>query len=139
MSCNCAEKKQFVEVKVLDEMPIRKVMVRFVGTTCCNEQIKAYLNEMGTILTQEKQFIVLYDALHIGKVSMNIINKQAKFMRKFDTYSKKYTVACAIAVSSDWARKSLKVLFSLKKPVCPVKIFSDLDQCKEWLKQQTLK
>jgi hypothetical protein len=136
--CSCKNPLNFVRVKVVTKPnKVTKVLVKFSGTSCCDVSVDNYLTVISHVYEQNHAFVVLYDASSIGRIPMTLIHKQALFMRKYDTVSKEYLIRCAIILTSEWARASLKFLFSIKPPSCPLKTFSTQVDAKTWLRDVT--
>ena len=112
---------------------ITKVVVRFVGKPCCMEETNAYLKDMTEIYDKKIPFVVLYDATNVGILNKSVIMQQAKYMRSMDMYTRMYMSRCAIVVSSNMARTMLNTLFMIRKPVVPLKIYSDVLKAKQFL------
>jgi hypothetical protein len=136
--CHCAKPLAFVQVKVVSRPnKVTKVLVRFAGTSCCEVGVDNYLKTMSEVYDKQQPFVVIYDATEVGRIPLTLINKQAAFMRKYDHVTKEYLVRCAVVLTSEWARSSLKMLFTLKPPACPLRTFATIDEGKEWLKVVT--
>jgi len=136
--CHCETPRDFVQVKVLTKPDkVTKVLVRFSGTSCCDVSVDKYLNDISQVYENRHPFILLYDATQIGRIPITLINKQALFMRKYDNITKDYLLRCAVILTSEWARASLKLLFTLKPAACPLRTFSTVQDAKQWLKADT--
>ena len=134
--CNCENPNSFVQFKVVRKHKhVTKVIVRFTDTSCCEASVDSYLQNMSTVYERKEPFVVIYDATQIGRIPLTLVNKQANFMRKYDQITKKYLLRCAIVLTSEWARKTLKFLFTLKPPACDLKTFYTIDEAKNWIKQ----
>lgn len=132
--CNCAKPLTFVQIKIVSKPNrVTKVLVRFDGTSCCDLGVDSYLKSMSKVYEKEQPFVVIYDATTIGRIPMTLVNKQASFMRKYDHITKNYLLRCAVVLTSEWARKSLKLLFMLKPPACTLKTFCKIDEAKAWI------
>ena len=60
---------------------------------------------------------------------------QAKFMRKYESDTRKYMIRAAIVVRGPAQRLLLATLFNLRKPACPLKVFDTLDQASNYLRE----
>ena len=133
--CACLVPSNFVNMKVLRRPGEKtKVFIRFVGTNCCDVSVDKYLNTMREVYAEKSLFLVLYDATQVGRLPLTTINKVASFMRTFDASTRLYLKGCAIVLSSEWAKASLNVLFTLKPPACPLQTFTSVDEAKLWLR-----
>jgi hypothetical protein len=138
MTCQCKNPLDFVRIKVITKSnQVTRVFVRFSGTNCCDVSVDMYLAKMAHVYENKHPFVVLYDATMVGKIPMTLINKQALFMRKYDNQTRDYLKRCAIILTSEWARMTLKLLFTLKPPACPLETFPNIYRAKEWLKVVT--
>ena len=110
-----------------------KVLVTLAGTPCCDMELTAYLQEMEEVYSRSRPFQILYNASHVGVPSAQQLKQQVSFMRRFDECTRRLVDKCAIVVTSMVARASLRTIFLLKPPACPMSVFSTLSDAKEYL------
>ncbi len=112
-----------------------KVTCTFTGITSCESNIASYLQSMDAVYKQNKKFRLLYDARKIKElIPYKYISQQAKFMRDRDAETTVLIDRCAIVIKSETIRFLLKTLFKLKKPACPLYIFTDMKDACTYLK-----
>lgn len=115
-----------------------RVIVRFQGRpTSLNESLE-YLALLDKVYALNRPFIILYDARAIGWMPMAYIKQQAAYMYEREALTKKYMVRGAIVVSTPWAKRLLKALFTIKKPSAPISIFTSVEEAKEYLRNASL-
>lgn len=124
----------FAKVKQKDN----RVIVRFSGFPKDDNECVAYMSLMDKIYAQNIQFVILFDARHIGWLTWKHIQMQAAFMTSKESLTRKYMVRCAIIVDSFTARSVLTALFKVRKPAAPCQIFTSLEQGKEYLRSAKL-
>jgi hypothetical protein len=124
----------FARVDSRDDNGRLRVMVRFSGCPTCDGDVDTYLSDLNDVYEQEKKFVLLYDARNIGNITPKVMWRQASFMRKKDSHTKRLVTKCAIVLSSPLARKLLDTLFVIKPPACPLEVFDCIDEAKKYLK-----
>lgn len=124
----------FAKVKQLGN----RVIVLFDGQPKDDEECTAYLQLLDKVYLQKKKFIILYDARKIGWLSWKHIKRQAEFMKTKEPQTKLYMERAAVVVKSLSARSVLNTLFSIRKPVAPVHVFTNIHQAKDYLRDARL-
>lgn len=109
------------------------VKVTFQGVPQTENDIPNYLSLLDQIYAEERKFLILYDASNIGRVKFSDIKKQADYMFKRKEVTKKYMVRAAIVMTSTTARAALQVLFKIRKPISPFRVFKTIEEAKKWL------
>lgn len=116
---------------------VLKVIVVFVGVPCCSATLERYMQSIEEIYRRDRRFEVLWDARRIGIPSRRVLQVQASFMQKLDPLTRRLVRCSAIVVSSKLAKNMLRVLFRMKPPACPLRIFEDLDMARAFLSTGT--
>ncbi len=124
----------FAQIQEKEDNGFLKIMIRFCGTPTDNE-LHEYLYKVKCIYDRNIPFYILYDACDIGMLSPSQISQQVQFMRNHDIQTKKLIQKCGICVSTTWAQVTLDCIFKIKSPACPLKIFTDLEKAKDYLRQ----
>lgn len=139
LKCPHCETVKFVNFASFAQKPptgteVRKVIVKFNGTPCCEYETESYLKKMASVYECKEQFITLYDARNVGMLGTDTIKQQASFMRKKDSLTRKYMRRCAIIVNGVVARQLVNGLFTLKAPACDLECFDTPVEAQAYLK-----
>ena len=115
-----------------------RVIVKFVGKPKHVDDIMDYLNKIKQIYDKNEKFIILYNALYVGALSMKNLKVQADFMRKYEEKTKRLMVRAAVVVNGKAQKLMLQSLFKFKKPACPLKVFDSVNKATDYLRQAPL-
>jgi hypothetical protein len=115
-----------------------RVCVVFKGVPSDDADLGQYLSDLDKLYREKVRFLILYDATRIGWISNAHIRTQAEFMRTRADETRRYMVRAAIVVSGRAAALVMYTLFTMRKPVSPCMVFTDLDSAKQYLRQANL-
>ena len=115
-----------------------RVIVKFVNKPNSRQDILSYLDEIKKIYDKNEKFIIMYNAQHIGLISLDNMKLQANFMREQEERTKELMVRAAVVVNGQAQRLLLQTLFKIKKPACPLKVCDTVEKASEYLRQSTL-
>lgn len=113
----------------------QKVVVRFNNVPENDAEIDAFLETVKAVYDKNEKFVILYDCSNIGWMKWQHIMRQANFMREQEARTKELMVRAAVVVTHNIARGLLKALFKVRKPACPLQVFSSLDKAKAYLSE----
>jgi hypothetical protein len=113
-----------------------RVVIKLNGTPRDQSEVSVLLDNLEQVYQSNQQFVCLYDARAIGRVSPPVLWTIASYLRRKDDQTRERLQKCAIVISSDFAQKLLDSLFVLKPPACPLDTFRSLEAAKAWLRQK---
>lgn len=109
------------------------IQVTFGTHPKSKSEFDQYLQWVESFYDQKKPFKVLFDGSAVSFQCMRYVHEQVAFMRRNEENTKKYMKRAAIVVSSSIAKQIVELIFRLKPPATPMKIFNDLEEAWLWL------
>lgn len=119
------------------------IYVVFAGSPRSDDCLKPYLDRMRELYAKKKKanrkFKILYDARRIGRVKWKFVRRQLGFMREFRPVTQTLVSAIGVVLdkNDDWPRLTLRAIFKIVPPVCPVRVFQSntLTVSRQWLEE----
>jgi hypothetical protein len=128
----CAEKKGIEMIKI--EKRQHKVVVKFNGVPD-EEGVKQYLSDLKDVYLNKEKMIILYDARKLGSIPFTTALRQAKMMHSIESHIGQYVVRTAIVIPNNTVRGVLNMLLNLRPPVSPSKVFLDIEEARNYLRE----
>ena len=111
------------------------IVVSFTGENETPDNFKEYLNGLLKNYEAKKPFSLVFDATKASTPNIKYQKLQAMWMKEHDSLVKEYCRCVAYVVPSVLLRGVLKTIFRLQKNPVPFKVFSNLDDAKNWARE----
>ncbi|WMN07950.1 SpoIIAA family protein [Marivirga arenosa] len=109
------------------------IKVTFTGEKSTDENFNQYLSELSKIYDNRINLSIIFDARKAGIPKLSHQKKQATWLSEHWKLMEKYCNGTAYVISNAAIRAVLKVIFSFQNQPVPYKIFSTIDEAKEWV------
>lgn len=110
---------EFVTYKE-DPFPLVRAIIHHKKPT--KEDFEAHLARFETYLKGNRPFVILFDITHAPMVPLELVHRQAEFMKDMEPFIKTTLIASVVVSHNVLIRGLLDILFKIRKPIKPNKV-----------------
>lgn len=114
------------------------VQVTFGPAPTDQKEFEQYLSWLRELYSAQQRFRIMFDGSSVGFGSLKYIDQQVKFMKENEDNTIKLMEKAAIVVNSPMAKQIVNIVFKLKPPATPIRVFDNIQQAWTWLISDSL-
>jgi hypothetical protein len=111
------------------------ITITFTGEKETPESFEQYLDGLYQNYERQEPFSLVFDATKAPSPSLTYQQKQAAWMNKHKELIETYCRGVAYVIPNLILRNILKVIFGLQRNPAPFKVFSSVEEGKNWANQ----
>ena len=117
-----------------DPFPLVRAIVHHKKPT--KEEFEAHLAQFESYLKGNRPFVILFDITHAAMVPLDLVHRQAEFMKDMEPFIKTTLIASVVVSHNLLIRGLLDILFKIRKPIKPNKVTKKDQKALEFLYKQ---
>jgi hypothetical protein len=119
---------------IVDQNQKPIVNVTFTGEKSTDENFQKYLEDLATCYDDRKSIAIIFDASHAVIPKLSLQRKQALWISQHWKLIQTYCKGTAYVIPNLAIRAVLNVIFSFQNQPAPYKVFSNIGEAENWIK-----